>query len=54
MKNSINYIMRDQHRGSIDDIMNYDLTWRQKRSNRSMHLSIIAGLSVLSFISQVI
>ena len=38
----------------IDNIMNFDLTWRQKRVDRSMHLSIIAGLTIVSLLSQVI
>ena len=48
------YIMHDQNKNSIDSIMDYDLTWRQKRSNKSMHFSIFAGLSLLSLFSQLI
>ena len=48
------YIMKDQNKNCIDSIMNFDLTWRQKRADRSMHLSIIAGLTIVSFLSQVI
>jgi len=54
MFNKIDYIMKDQTRGTVDAIMNYDLTWRQKRSNRSLHLSVLAGLTVLSLITQII
>lgn len=48
------YIMRDQYKKNIDSIMQYDLTWRQKRSNKSMHLSIFAGLTIVAFLSQVL
>lgn len=48
------YIMKDQNKNCIDNIMNFDLTWRQKRVDRSMHLSIIAGLTFVSFLSQII
>jgi hypothetical protein len=51
---SNHYIMKDQNRNCIDNIMDFDLTWRQKRADRSMHLSIIAGLTIVSFLSQVI
>ncbi len=54
MKTSIHYIMSEQNKNPVDDIMRYDLTWRQKTTNRSMHLSIIFGLTVVSFISQLI
>ncbi len=48
------YIMKDQNKNCIDNIMNFDLTWRQKRVDRSMHFSIIAGLTIVSFLSQII
>lgn len=48
------YIMRDQHRNSVNDIMAYDLTWRQKKQNATMHMSIVAGLSVMGVLSQLI
>ena len=48
------YIMQDQARNSVDSIMQYDPTWRQKKASTSMHLSIVAGLTIISFLSQVI
>jgi len=54
MKTKPQYIMKDQNHETIDNIMQYDLTWRQKRSNKSMHFSIIAGLTIVSFVSQLI
>ncbi|MGD2117317.1 MAG: hypothetical protein PVG66_03085 [Chromatiales bacterium] len=48
------YIMQDQAKNAVNSIMQYDLTWRQKKATTSMHLSIIAGLSVISFLSQLI
>lgn len=54
MKTSVPFIMRDQHRLNIDDIMQYDLTWRQKSTNRSLHMSIVFGLTVVSLISQLL
>ena len=48
------YIMQDQHRNSVSDIMAYDLTWRQKKQNTTMHLGIVAGLSLVGFLSQLI
>lgn len=54
MHTPVTYIMRDQNKNSIDNIMQYDLTWRQKKSDKSLHLSIIAGLSLLAIMSQFI
>ena len=54
MKTSVPFIMRDQHRMNIDDIMQYDLTWRQKTTNRSLHMSIVFGLAVVSLVSQLL
>jgi len=54
MKTDLHYIMNEQKKCTIDDIMHYDLTWRQKTSNRSLHLSIVVGLMTVSFISQII
>ena len=54
MKNSNRYIMQDQNKNSIESIMRYDLTWRQKRTNTSMHFSILAGLSIVSLVSQLL
>jgi len=48
------YIMKDQNQNTVDNIMRYDLTWRQKRTNTSMHFSIIAGLSIVSLVSQIL
>jgi hypothetical protein len=46
--------MRDQAKNSVDSIMQYDPTWRQKKATTSMHLSIVAGLTLISFLSQII
>ena len=48
------YIMKDQNRNTVENIMRYDLTWRQKRTSTSMHFSIIAGLSIVSLVSQIL
>ncbi len=54
MNHATHYIMKDQNRNTIENIMQYDLTWRQKRSNTSMHFSILVGLSIVSLISQLL
>jgi len=54
MKKQIQYIMKDQTTRTVDNIMQCDLTWRQKKVNTSMHFSIVAGLTVVSFISQIL
>lgn len=54
MNTATHYIMKDQNKNTIENIMQFDLTWRQKRSNKSMHFSIIAGLSIVSLLSQIL
>ena len=51
---SNHYIMKDQNRNCIDNIMDFDLTWRQKKSSKSLHMAIIGGLSVVWMLAQLL
>ncbi|MBT8440340.1 MAG: hypothetical protein HKP55_03625 [Gammaproteobacteria bacterium] len=52
MNTSIPYVMRDMNKSNIDNIMQFDLTWRQKKSSKSLHLAIIGGLTFVWMLAQ--
>jgi len=52
MNTSTPYVMRDMNKSDIDSIMQFDLTWRQKKSSKGLHLVIIGGLSLVWILAQ--
>ena len=54
MNTTIPYVMRDMNKSNIDSIMQFDLTWRQKKSSKSLHLAIIGGLSIVWMLAQLL
>ena len=49
---SIPYVMRDMNKKNIDSIMQFDLTWRNKKSSKALHLAVIGGLIFVWMLSQ--